>query len=346
MSDDNNDRIIDAKKLINRVSEILKEVSDDEIIEIFSDGCLNTILYSIFQSDPKGDIYEHLLQNKTRSMIIACIYNTIVRNYAFKGFVDEKPVFVSPSFQQWYEDGVMFTQGQNPFNGLIGLYQDGKVKFAVSGVDANEGDKLSHEDLIFLSIEESKERFEKLKPKSLDSLNKSVEKLENLLKDKVNDESVYQDLLEENPWMFGGEYESIDPHKILDDENIPDFSGLRIHDRCRDIIEIKAPFLKLFRKNGKFTSNFNEAWNQTEEYLDFAITDSDYLRRKKHLRFENPKAVLLIGQGLTDKQREKIHAKERGNPRIKVLTYENLLNYAKHTVTYIENLKNMENDVK
>ena len=75
---------------------------------------------------------------------------------------------------------------------------------------------------------------------------------------------------------------------ILNDKNIPDFTGVRIHDSYRDIIEVKPPFTKMFRNDGNLNSDFNDAWNQAERYLDFARTERDYLQRKG-LRFDNPR---------------------------------------------------------
>lgn len=127
------------------------------------------------------------------------------------------------------------------------------------------------DDFIFVSVDESRERVKNITPKSLNSLEEAVNKLELLLENGCNEESEYQSLIEENPWMLGAEYAQVDSHLKLDDENIPDFTGLRVHDNCRDVIEIKAPFLTLFRRNGGPNSNFNDAWNQTENYVDFTL---------------------------------------------------------------------------
>lgn len=280
-----------------------------------------------------------MLQNKHRATLVASLRHAIIHNYSIKGTVEGKPVFVSPDFQQWFKDGVMFLQGEKQFEGLMGLYRDGEVKFAIAARDAREGEQLGPDDFIFISIEEMKERSKRIKPKSLDSLDAAVKHLEYLLENQINDESEYQSLLEENPWMLGAEYGAIDPHRALDDKNIPDFTGVRVHDGYRDIIEIKPPFLHLFQTHGgEFASDFNAAWNQAERYIDFALNDSDYLRRKG-LMFENPKCYLLIGYDLTNDQRKKIAVKERMNPSIRVLTYEDFLTYTKATIQFVKNLK-------
>lgn len=343
MADDSNDQVNKAKKLLAETSKIISDASDSEVAEILGNGGLNDFLNSILDPNHKGNIYDYLLENKNRATLIALLRSAINKNYSFKGNVDETPVFVSPLYSQWYENGVMFLQGTKPFDGLFGLYIDGEVKFGVSAKDARKGDKFGPGDLIFLTVEESRERLNNIQPKTFDSLNSSLEMLESMLDKGENDESEYQSLLEANPWMLGAEYDSIDSHKIFDDKNIPDFTGVRVHDRFRDVIEIKAPFIPLFRRDGNFTSQFNEAWNQTENYIDFAITDKDYLRRKG-LNFENPKGYLLAGYNLTEEERAKIRLKERGNPKIKVLTYDEFLNYARHTIEYLKTVKALEID--
>lgn len=123
MSDNLDERITNAKKLIKDVSEILREVSDDEVAKILGDGCLDFFYVLFFILKENLEIYEYLLENKNRGTLIALLRHAIAQNYSINGTVDGTPVFVSPSHMQWYDDGVMFTQGKERFGGLIGLYQ-------------------------------------------------------------------------------------------------------------------------------------------------------------------------------------------------------------------------------
>jgi hypothetical protein len=124
-------------------------------------------------------------------------------------------------------------------------------------------------------------------------------------------------------------------HKNLDDQRIPDFTGIRVHDDFRDIFEIKPPFIPLFQKDGAFTWEFNKAWNQVEEYLNFVLEEKDYLQRKG-LDFDNPGCYLIIGYDLSEKQLRKIRTKERLNPAIKVRTYDNLIEWAENTIKFVK----------
>lgn len=342
-SDEMKKRIIKAKEFLQKASEIIEGVSDIEASEILGDGALNGLLRSILK--PKVDfpdisVYDYLLKNKYRGQLVSLLHHAITQNYSIKGTVEGHPVFLSPHFCQWSPDGVVFLQGKKRFQGLIALYQDGTLKFAMFAKDVRRGQQLGPDDFIFVPVEEARKRLKKIESKSLESLDAAVKRVESLLENRSNDESEYQSLLEENPWMLGAEYEAIHSHADLDDENVPDFTGVRVTDRCRDVIEIKPPFLNLFRESdGAFASAFNTAWNQAERYIAFCLSESDYLRREKGLAFENPKCYLLIGYGLTEEQRKKIAVKEQMNPRIRVLTYEDFLTYAKATIQFVKNLK-------
>ena len=226
-------RITEAKSFLQKASKIIQEASDAEVAEILGDGALELLLCSILK--PKKDfpdlsIYDYLLQNKHRATLVALLRHAITHNYSVKGTVEGNPVFVSPDFHQWFQGGVMFLQGEKRFEGLIGHYQNGEVKFAIAARDVRGGEQLGPDDFIFISIEEAKERFKKIKFNSFDSLDAAVKRLESLLENQSNDKSKYQSLLEENPWMFGTEYEAIHSHQALDNENIPDFTGVRVHE--------------------------------------------------------------------------------------------------------------------
>jgi len=78
-------------------------------------------------------------------------------------------------------------------------------------------------------------------------------KLDQFLDQRCEEEAQYQEFFETYPWVLGAQYKRMESHSNLDDKNIPDITGVRVHDDHSDIIEIKQPFLKLFRKDGKFS---------------------------------------------------------------------------------------------
>jgi DNA-binding transcriptional ArsR family regulator len=170
-------------------------------------------------------------------------------------------------------------------------------------------------------------------------LDKPIIELRKLLEEHDNEESKYQHLFQSYPWIFGTYYREIIRHQKFDDENIPDFLGIRAHDNFMDIFEIKAPFLKLYRNDGNFSSEFNDAWNQAERYLAFAQIEADYLRRSKSLLFNNPKCVLIVGYNLPEAIATKLSTKQRLNPLIQSMTYNQVLAQAETTVNFIKQLR-------
>ncbi|MCP5555903.1 MAG: Shedu anti-phage system protein SduA domain-containing protein [Verrucomicrobiales bacterium] len=162
------------------------------------------------------------------------------------------------------------------------------------------------------------------------AMKESLDRLGTLLDDGCDDEARYQELLASAPWMLGNSYSLLARHQKMDDSNIPDFTALRAYDECHDVVELKQPFLKLFRADGSFSATFSDAWNQAERYLDFCQRQRTYLLEQKKLRFENPRCILLIGQNLTAEQSDAIRAKESLNRLITVMSYDQLLRNARH----------------
>lgn len=162
-----------------------------------------------------------------------------------------------------------------------------------------------------------------------------LERLRGLIADRSEQEADYQTLLEQYPWMLGSTYSRIYRHLTFDDKRIPDFTALRCYDDCHDIVELKQPFLKLFRQDGGFSSAFNDAWNQAEGYLSFAIQQRSYLLEEKQLRFENPKCILIIGHELNDAQLRAIRKKEGLGRVVSVITYDQLVRMAEQVLSLV-----------
>lgn len=335
----------EIKELLKKVNALLKELPQEEMFAILGTGIMNDFLEAIAPLKGKEDIYQYLLKNKQGLTILALMRLAIHMNYSIKGIVNDKvDVFISPLHYQWFENGIMFMQGKERFEGLIGLYHDGKVQFAVSARDAKKGEDLGPEDFLFIDIEKAQEKLIR-NIKGISDLDDALQYLKNLLDNKEDNEEKYQKFFTEHPWIFGAQYEKVDSHKKLNDENIPDFTGVRIKDKHRDVIEIKQPFLDLFKKENQFNSNFNDAWNQIEKYLDFVVQNSDHLYREKRLLFDNPQCFILVGYNLSDEQIKSLHTKERRNPSIRILTYNDVLAMGKATRDFFNNIK-LQEEVK
>ena len=239
-----------------------------------------------------------------------------------------------------FEDGIILLEGEKPFEGFIALYRNGEVKYAIAGRDVREGDELDPKDLIFVKEDEFKKYIKTIQPGQISDLERPIKELNELLNENASDESKYQELFELFPWVLGAKYSAIQRHIGLDDKNIPDFTGIRSTDGCRDVIELKPPTMKVFGKGGNFSAEFNKAWTQTERYLDFILRQRSYLQ-DKGMNFHNPKCYLILGWNLSDDERDKVRVKERMNPLIQSLTYNDVLAFMQNTVDFIIGLQNM-----
>jgi len=154
-----------------------------------------------------------------------------------------------------------------------------------------------NEDIEFIPLREAQAAWRKLTKAQLEGPQRPTKKLQALLHARDNREGKYQELLEGVPWALGMHYSKIQRHTSLDDENIPDFTGVRSHGGFRDVIEVKPPFMPVVKRNGHFTADFNAALDQAERYLNFVQADRDYLARKG-LHFKNPNCLLIVGYDL------------------------------------------------
>ena len=187
----------------------------------------------------------------------------------------------------------------------------------------------AQQSLLLLGLPGASETSERFMTR-LQHMENGLSRLKQLLKERNETESIYQELLAEHPWMLGGLYSEINRHSALDDQRIPDFTAVRCYDHCHDIIEIKQPFLTLFRKKGGYAAVFNDAWNQAESYISFATQQRSYLYEEKELRFENPRCILLLGYNLSKRKLREIRKKEGLGRVISVFTYDHLVETASH----------------
>lgn len=336
---DNSSRVEDAQAHGLKLVEILRESSDRDKAMILGQGLMDELLKSLL--DP-GDIseYENLLEfllaNKNSAELIALIRYAITQNYSLRGVTKKgEEGYVSPSHIQWFEDGVMFLQGNKKFEGLIGLYkEDGSLSYAIAARDIRENETVGPDHLEFIDNEEIAERLEKSPRLTEGVLDAAIDEFESLLSDEIIEESPYQEWLEKYPWVLGMHYRGFHRHMNLDDRNIPDFTAVRVRDGNRDVIEVKPPFKSMFRSDNTPNAEFNDSWNQVERYVDFVTRNLDYLQRKG-LQFDNPRGILILGYSLNNEQIAHVRMKERMNPLVQILTYDDLLVYSKSTVETI-----------
>lgn len=325
-----------GRQTLEELTKLIQNLSDQEISKLFDKESIHLFLTSIV--DPKKakeypDLGEFFLQNKNKTQIIAILRFLINQMYSYKVSKDGKQAYITPNHVQWYPDGVMFFEGKIPWAGFIGLYQNKELKYAIAARSFKEGDEIGQDGLKFVNVDDFNKGLSELHKKKTD-VDQPLKELKSMLDKKEDDETHYQQFFSQYPWILGLLYEKIENHQKLDDENIPDFTGVRVHDKNRDIFEIKPPYLPLFKENNEFNANFNDAWNQTERYLNFARENKDYLTRKG-LNFDNPECYLIIGYQLDDAKLKAIRSKGRVNPSIKIMTYNDLIVFIENTIGFI-----------
>ncbi|MFA6291791.1 MAG: Shedu anti-phage system protein SduA domain-containing protein [Victivallales bacterium] len=324
-----------------QLAEAISNLSDSEIPTALPPAVVNALLKAILPPlyTREQSVYEYLLMNRKRMWLAAVIRHLITLNCSVKCKIEGGECFLSPSHVQWFQDGIVFLQGKERFTGLIERYLDGKIEVAAAARTMRGRESMGVDDFMFIDIKEAKKQIEaEHVPNSVEGLELVFIELQTMLASSVEDEAKYQEFFTRNGWFFGLQFTRIDSHKAFNDENIPDFTGIRQPRGNRDIIEIKPPCLPLFTKNGNFRKEFHEAWNQCERYLTFADKETDYLRREKHLVFENPHCYLIAGQHFDDPQAKKIRDKEHMNPRITMMTYDEIMRLGRHTIDILKDL--------
>jgi hypothetical protein len=341
----NNKQIEEAKNKLWELSDLIGKLSDEEVAEVFHHDTILSLLQRFL--DPASvnnytPIGEFFLANKFRGALLANIRILISRLYSLKFQTGDHIVYLSPVAFQWFEDSVILTEGSTPFEGYICRYRSGELTVGIAARAVPAGEDMGPDDFMFISLDVFNQQLASIPSKETYNLNASVHELEKLIAAKDNEEAKYQRLLATYPWMFGAQYQFIQGHIKLDDANIPDFTGKRAKDGSHDIFEIKPPFTRLFNREGEFSTDFLRFWDQAERYLDFVREEKDYLLRHKGLAFDNPRCFLIAGIGLNDQERRRLKAKEKMNPAIEALTYDDLLSLSRSTINVLKNLKDSE----
>lgn len=335
------DKVKKGKQLIAELSNTFCELSDEDFDEFVKDGTIDLFLKSILDPSEVShypNIAEFFLANKYKSSLLSYMRYSITNNYSIEVTKEGITGFVSPNYIQWFEDGVMILEGEEKFTGYMSLYKNGKLSYAIAARDAGPGESMGSEYFEFIDGEDFLTRLKQIPLGTTSILDEPIQKLKSLINITDNTEAKYQKILEDYPWVLGAQYRKILRHPKLDEKNIPDFTGVRVHDGFRDIIELKPPFMKVFREDGNFTSDFNDAWNQAERYLNFAREEKDYLLRKG-MRYDNPKCYLVLGWNISKENIKEIRRKEKMNPSIQLYTYNDLLAFMESTVKFVRMLK-------
>jgi hypothetical protein len=345
MGDDS--QVEEARLQLANLISFLSSLSDEQVGALFDAEVAQQLVRAIFdptniqRSQKVGDF---LLANKNKATGLATLGSMAARAFWYRDEETGTSAYLSPHVSQWVEDGMLLLEGPYPFEGQLELWRNGELSFGVAAHDIAMGEAATPDSFHFISRQEYEERIEATRTAMVESstagdtqdLDRPIVELEEKLRARENDEAVYQKLFEDYPWMLAGQHSKVESHRQLDDENIPDFTAVRVKDERRDILELKPPFKDIFlkKKRGKleFSADFLRDYDQAERYLRFARNQHSYLAQEKGLHFSNPRCFLITGYGLSDEELRELRAKEGMNPAIEILTYEEVLTWARHWV--------------
>lgn len=152
-------------------------------------------------------------------------------------------------------------------------------------------------------------------------------------------EHSFQDLLEANWWMLGGQYISMIPRREWTVEESLDIL-LQTADRYFEIIELKRSNASVFVQdhgNWIVSGEVNRAVNQAAHYISEIEADRGNLIRKYKLDLFKLKAKVLIGYLSDDdpeeeRKREALRRYNSHLSRIEVITYDELARIADNVV--------------
>jgi len=95
------------------------------------------------------------------------------------------------SVPPWFDDGIVFLDGEKPWEGLIGPYRKGQLSYAVASRDARSGETFDpREFFTFISVDDFKESLKQIPPQ-MASLDKPLNELNALLNRRETSEEVY-----------------------------------------------------------------------------------------------------------------------------------------------------------
>jgi len=131
--------------------------------------------------------------------------------------------------------------------------------------------------------------------------------------------------LQENKEIFGFQIRKLLSKKPLQNR-VTDFVAIYGDGNIR-FIEIEKPSSKLFRQDGRFHSEFNNAYEQVEEFLSIAGRNRDMVRATISEDIDKYDGMLVIGLrcGLEYAQRIKLEDKRKSSGSIDVQTFDDLV---------------------
>jgi len=176
----------------------------------------------------------------------------------------------------------------------------------------------------------------------------AYERLKLLVESGHNLENDFQQLLSENPWMFGSEYsELLDRRTWTRDDNL-DFMLRRTSDNYLEVIEIKTPFsepLFLFDKAHESyyaSSKLSPVVGQVISYISEIERNRDSILSKDKCDALKIRAKIIIGQDGNQYHQEALRNYNAHLHRIEVITFSQLVRITRRVLNVFEGINLIE----
>lgn len=175
---------------------------------------------------------------------------------------------------------------------------------------------------------------------SIQKMELSVERLEQIIIGDYKNEVDIQRFLKDNLWMFGNDYVYIVENGKINAQNILDMVPQNFESYI-DIIEVKLPKEKLFNfdeshANYYSTSHLTKAIAQTQNYifeLEKKTVDEEY-QNENSCKVIRPKGIILFGSQdpLNEEERQYLRILNSSYHNLQIITYQQLLEKARNTL--------------
>lgn len=314
-----------AKRALRDLRETLARVSDADAEMILGDGALERLIGAIVPAAKSGaNPHEHLATHKRRASLLARLRHGVNERSAHR----HDDVFVSPTRVQWFYDGLTFLEGTAPYEGVVGLYRDGVVRYGLNVVDAERDQGLGPLEADFVSVTEARKAFRGSKP--ADGLASMIELLSG------DDPDGWITWLSANPWAIGAQHSSVE-RVSHGDAALPKVVAKRSTDSAHDVLLVASPQTAIVGKTGRVLSSFRELWMQAEQQRTFVQRQSGFLKRELGWKIRDPRFIVMAGSTLTSAERNAVRDElEKHHASIRLVTFGELEALARATHAFFE----------
>ena len=104
-------------------------------------------------------------------------------------------------------------------------------------------------------------------------------------------------------------------------------------------MELEAPIREIFRKDGQQRQELTHAFNQIADWTAYIEDNKQIVEQELGLTgiSTNPRSLIVIGRSssLRAEDRRKLTTLQNGIPKLRIMTYDDLLESARATLTRI-----------